>query len=305
LQCRSVPLPHGWKTDFLHNLTEVLHPTRLSEAVPTLHELGAQLHGHLLVTVMDSAFGDPFPIMFDQSSQSLKSVLKGCYVTPYAEALMKQNRELIDGLLLDATFKIIPNAVASIMNVSICNVGVPLAVAFGPVEDVNLYETFHRVFKQLFGIDLNGYRVVCDEGSALRSVCQDHENPQFFCLHHVLVDLKRKAFSDEVGDLVRCRVPGDYNRLCAVYAPIFAAAEGADAQQLFRTFAKVGLAFESGEIRQSKPALWASVSMMTRVMHRLPSTSNALESAHGHANEDPPRRNEFLASIQRVGAMMD
>jgi hypothetical protein len=217
---------------------------------------------------------------------------------------MTQNGDLIDGLLLDATFKIIPCAVASIMNLSICNVGVPLALAFGPVEDVNLYEDFHRVFEQLFGIDLNGYRVVCDQGSALRAVCRRHENPQFICLRHLLVSLKRKLFSDEVGLLVRCRVRGDYDRLCAAYVPIFAAAEGSDARLLARTLAKVGLEFVSGEIRRIDPARWESVSMMTRVMHRLPSTSNALESAHGHANEATPRRNEFLASIQRVAAMM-
>jgi hypothetical protein len=178
-------------------------------------------------------------------------------------------------------------------------------LAFGPVEDFNLYETFHRVFKQLLGIDLNGYRVVCDQGSALRAVCKEHKNPQFFCLHHVLVNLTRKRFSEEVGNLVSCRVREDYDRLCAVYTPTFAAAEGANARQLVRTLAKVGLAFESAEIRQGNPSLWESVSMMTRVIHRLPSTSNALESAHGHANEDTPRRNEFLASIQRVGALMN
>jgi hypothetical protein len=218
---------------------------------------------------------------------------------------MTQNRELIDGLLLDATFKIIPNAVALIMNLSICNVGVPVALAFGPVEDINFYETFHRVFMPLFEIDLRGYRVVCDQGSALHAVCERHDRPQFFCLRHVLVNLKRKLFSEEVGNLVRCGVQGDYNGLCEAYTHISAAAEGSDTHQLFRTLAKVGLAFESGEIRQSAPDLWESVSMMTRVMRRLPSTSKALESAHGHANEDTPRRNALLASIQRVGAMMN
>jgi hypothetical protein len=302
--CRPLPLRRDWETNFLYDLAEALDPPPRPVSIPNLGALGKHLHGHLLLTVMDREFCDPYPGILDQSSGSLKSIVRGCYVTPYAQALMTQNRELIDGLLLDATFKIIPKAVASIMNLSICNVGIPVALAFGPVEDSNLYETFYRVFKQLFGIDLNGYCVVSDQGSALRAVCGQHKNPQFFCLHHVLVNLKRKRFSEEVGNLVRCRVREDYDRLCAVYTPIFAAAEGANARLLVRTLAKVGLAFESGEIRKSNRALWESVSMMTRVVHRLPSTSNALESAHGHANEDTPRRNEFLASVRRVGLLM-
>jgi hypothetical protein len=138
----------------------------------------------------------------------------------------------------------------------------------------------------------------------LRAVGKEHKNPQFFCLHHVLVNLERKRFSEGVGNPMGCGVREEYDRLCAVYTPTFAAAEGANARQLARALAKVGLAFESGEIRRGDRALWESVSMMTRVVHRLPSTFNALESAHGHANEDTPGRNGFLASVQRVGLLM-
>jgi hypothetical protein len=266
--------------------------------------LGAHLHGHLLLTVTDGALREPYPRMIGRSSQVLNSVVRGCYVTAYAQAPMTQNGDLIGRLLLDATFKIVPSAVASITNRSVWKVGVPLALAFGPVEDMDLSETFHRVVRQLSGIDLRGSRVVCDQGSALRVVCKQHENQQFVSLGHLLVSLKTKPFSDEIGNLVRCRVRDDYDLLCAAYAPVVAAAEQLEARQLSRTLAQAALAFESREIRQSDPPRRESVSMMTRVMHCLPSTFNALESAHSHANEETPRRNGFLASIQRVGATM-
>jgi hypothetical protein len=51
-------------------------------------------------------------------------------VTPYAQVLVRQNADLIDGLLLNPTFKIIRSAVAFIMNLSICDVGILLAFAF-------------------------------------------------------------------------------------------------------------------------------------------------------------------------------
>jgi hypothetical protein len=303
-QARALPLPHGWETDFLHDVADALHPPPARPTANTLEQLGEHLHGHLQLSIMNAQPGDPFPVMIDRQSRTLLSIIKGCYVTPYAHVLFTQNAELIDGLLLDATFKMIRSAVASIMNVCICNVGVPLALAFGPIEDMELYETFHRVFIDLFHVDLGRYHVVSDQGRALQAICNRHNNQQFFCLRHLLLILKRKRFSEEVGQLVRCRVPDDYQRLCALYQPIFRTAEGTDARLLSHTLAKVGLAFEAGEIRQSNPTRWAAVSMMSRVPYRLPSTSNALESTHGHANECTPRRNEFLPSLLRVGAMM-
>jgi hypothetical protein len=196
--------------------------------------------------------GDAFPMIVDRPSSEVLCVLKGCYITPHAHPVMTQKAALIDGLLLDATFKIIRCAVASIMSLSTCNVSVPMA--FGPIEDAELYETFHRVFLELFGMDLNRYHVVCDQSSALRAVCTRHGNQQFICLRHLLLTLKRKLFSEEVGQLVRCRVQDDYDRLCGLYAPIFAVAEGSDARLLCRTLAKVGLAFDAGVIAQFDPA---------------------------------------------------
>jgi hypothetical protein len=273
-------------------------------SITTVEQLAGKLPGYLLLTVMRHEMGDPFPSMVERDSGSALSVLRGCYLTPYAQLLFTANQALLDGLLLDATFKIIPRAVASIMTLSIYNVGIPVAMAFGPIEDSTLYETFHRVFADVFGIDLDHYHVVSDQGLALRSVCAAHANQQFICLRHLLLTLKRKLFSDEVGQLVRCRVQDDYARLCALYEPIFTQAAESDRRLLSRTLAKVGLAFESGRIQQLDRCRWCAVSMMERVEYRLPTTSNALESTHGHANECTPRRNEFLQAVMRVGTMM-
>jgi hypothetical protein len=44
--------------------------------------------------------------------------------------------------------------------------------------------------------------------------------------------------------------------------------------------------------------------MMERVAVSLPSTSNALESFHGHGNKRTPRGNDFIPALIRVGQMM-
>jgi hypothetical protein len=77
--------------------------------------------------------GDSFLAIVDRPSRALSSVLRGCYVMPH------------DGLSLDATFKIIRHAVASILILSTSNAGIPLALAFRPTGDSELYETFYNV----------------------------------------------------------------------------------------------------------------------------------------------------------------
>jgi hypothetical protein len=52
---------------------------------------------------------------------------------------------------------------------------------------------------ELFNIDITGYRVVSDQGSPLPTVCGLHEKPQFLCLRHFLVSLKRKMSSQKAG----------------------------------------------------------------------------------------------------------
>lgn len=106
------------------------------------------------------------------------------------------------------------------------------------------------------------------------------------------------------GNLIRCRAVDDFREICAQYEPRFAEAlldqRSARAKRLCKVLEKVGLAMTSGRIVISNEPRWTSISMIARVPTRLPSTTNALESFHGHGNEQTPRRNDFL----RVATMM-
>jgi hypothetical protein len=209
---------------------------------------------------------------------------------------------------MDSTWKIILSRVSPILMLSIVNVGIPVALTIGPKEDKALYETFYRVFSEEFVISLMEYRVVSDQGRALRAVYALHGNEQFFCLRHFLVSLKLKIWSDDVGNLIRCCVRGNFERLCAIYQRHFAEAlvsrHSPKATRLVKVLGNMGLSFEEGRIVSQDGSKWRAVSMMERVPVRLPSTSNGRESLHGHGNEATPRRNEFIASLIRVASMM-
>jgi hypothetical protein len=232
-----------------------------------------------------------------------------CYLNPYAEALFRRNADLIDGLLIDATWEIIPNCVASILMLSTSNVGIPVALAIGPKDDRALDETFDAVLHDRFAIELGDWRVVSDQGTALRSVCTQHGSDQFPCLRHVLVSEKRKVWSDEIGNLIRCRVGDDFARLCAEYEPRLSRALDAGSgspgvKRLGKLLARVGLGLRWGRIAILDMGKWRALLMMERVTARLPSTSNALESFHGHGKEQTPPRNEFVPAMVRVPEMM-
>jgi hypothetical protein len=306
--CRKIPIPRNYETQFLSDLCEAIRPRYTWNSVHSIQELTGYLKGDLALTVMPHRRGDPFPVCLDRNSGAMVSVLKACYLSPYAEALLTRNPERLDGLLMDATWKIIRGCVSSILMLSFCNVGIPIALAIGPKEDKALDEIFYATIFERFGIHIESYPVVSDQGTALRAVCAEHAHPQFFCLRHFLVSLKCKLWSNEIGNLIRCRVHHDFRNLCRQYEPRFAEAlrdpGSARAKRLGKVLQTVGLAMSADGIVVSEQSKWASISMMERVSTRLPSTSNALESFHGHGNAQTPRRNDFLPSMVRVSAMM-
>jgi hypothetical protein len=107
-------------------------------------------------------------------------------------ALFTRNQHLLDGVWMDAAWKIIRVSVAFILMLSICNVGMPVMLAIGPKEDKAVYETFCAILQDHFNVNLNGYRAVSDQRTVLRAVCIGQENQQALSLRHFLVSLKRE-----------------------------------------------------------------------------------------------------------------
>ena len=53
---------------------------------------------------------------------------------------------------MDSTWKTISGYVTSILMASICNVGIPLAFAFGPSESKELYDMFYSSFDKTINV---------------------------------------------------------------------------------------------------------------------------------------------------------
>lgn len=84
------------------------------------------------------------------------------------------------------------------------NVGIPIAMSFGPAETIELYEIFFKTFKTLFDVNLSDFIIESDQGGELKSICRKHNCRHSACRKHLLVNLKTNNFSSQVGALVIC-----------------------------------------------------------------------------------------------------
>jgi hypothetical protein len=100
------------------------------------------------------------------------------------------------------TFMVMRQYRAAILMAVSHNVGIPLALSFGPKEDIALYDLLYMAFDSL-GVNIRRYILESDQGPALRRVGQRRPRHRF-CLRHVLqtVDQKCRRFGSLVANLL-------------------------------------------------------------------------------------------------------
>jgi hypothetical protein len=287
-------------TIFIFALQQILQPPRLTGREIRADTLKQFISGHLRLYISLPSPDDEFELIHSQGESY--SILHGWYIAPWARDILTKNS--IDGLLLDTTWRVMRDYVTVILMAVLYNVGIPIALAFGPGETTELYEQIYEAFQNRFGIDLGTFPLESDQGSALATLCRKHQQIHLLCLRHFLVSLKQRRFSLQVGNLVKCRSEMEFQTLKDVYQSEFSEIIGDARKELNQTLAKAGLGFNGFEIVIIDHIKWDAVSMMQRVRTRMPSTTNALESTHGHLNEAISRRNPFWTSMLTIIDMM-
>ena len=293
------PLKKNFDNSFMFDYEQFWIKRKYKEAlVNSSQDFMDSIVGFLNLTLTKYHEKDNLPTM--KINNELYTILDGIYISPFVLSLFKKREDLIHGLLMDTTWKIINKFVTSILMISIRNVGFPIAYAFGPAEDKVLYEKFIKQFKDLFDIDLKGYIVQSDQGSALKSVCDAFKN-HIACLRHFLVSLKAKPFSFQIGQIIKCKCIKDLNAILMQYSEDFAKIEDPSLKkQLDQTLEKIGMIYKNGVLVIANQNKWEKVSMIERIKMSMPSTTNSLEATHGHLNDETPRRNDFWSSLYRL-----
>lgn len=130
-------------------------------------------------------------------------IISGVYISPFAESIIKKNPGLIQGFLLDTTWKVLPYYVTSILMASGKNVGIPLAFAFGRGETKISYETLIDVVQTQCNFSFSGLILESDQGKALQMLCKKYEIKQILCLRHFLASINDHYIRTLIGELVK------------------------------------------------------------------------------------------------------
>jgi hypothetical protein len=170
-------------------------------------EFRAHISGCLHLDIGQWLWGDNESERLIRSEDEF-SILLGWYVSPWAQSILEKNS--VDGLMLDTTWKVIHKYMTTIITAVYRNVGIPLEFAFGAAETVELYEQPFGAFNHLFGIDLSHCILESGQDSALCSLCTSKEQVQMSCLQlsFAFATLFRtRSMGDGVIKTSSCRVP--------------------------------------------------------------------------------------------------
>ncbi len=126
--------------------------------------------------------------------------------------------------------------------------------------------------KKKFDINLGKYVVESDHGTALTTVCNNHNCKHLGCLKHFLTSLGLNEYSKQVGELVSAKCIKDFETLRTLYSRQFSKITSHESkQQMMKTLDKAGLSYsdEKGIIIANKEK-WESISQIERIKLSMP-----------------------------------
>ena len=120
-------------------------------------------------------------------------------------------------------------------------------------------------------------------------------------MRHLLVNLKFNQISFAIRNILFCTSIDELDRAFEFYSKMFSEIKEPQMQKKRDgLLEKVGLMFHDNQIMICNQERWEQVSLNERQKFKMPSTTNALESCHGHLNEKTKRRKNFFQSIFKI-----
>ena len=131
---------------------------------------------------------------------------------------------------------------------------------------------------------------------------------QLFCHRHLLHSLQTNPYSYHAKLLIKSATDFEFNNACEFLANIFHTDIENDGKKhshelmIEQILNKIGLcySYQNNKIDVKDKKRWDQRSMLKRVSYSMPSTTNSLESTHGHLNKKTPSRNNFRSALYRV-----
>jgi hypothetical protein len=302
-----------YKRNYIKFLNSVMVPHTEEPVIQNFSTFKKNVGGYLKLWLKPRWSSDRLESFLDRDTEF--SIVNGCWVHSSSAVILRNSEaNMICCLMMDTTWSIMRQYVTAIMVAVSNNTAVPLAFAFGRVEDSGLYQMFFSIFYEIFQIDLSDYILETDQGSALVKFARDHAFRQRFCLRHFIANLKDHTFAVFVYHLIKTRTETEFRTLAEGQRPqLHQLIQGMGDDGLSRAnkeFKKAGLLvqYEPGEDRPTVTVFdasrWLQVCCITKINECIPMTTNCLESINGHRNAATPRRNCFWSAMTRIAGMV-
>jgi hypothetical protein len=304
--------PH--KKSYLQFLSSVISPPKDAPEKQSYWHFQEKAGGALKLWIHPRWSRDHFQLFKDHNTKY--SIIGGCWAHPLAAPILR-NRELnrIACVMMDTTWSVMKDYVTAFLVGVSHNTAIPLAFAFGSIEDSNLYDCFFNFFYDKYQINLAQFILESDQGAGLRKFASIHNFTHRFCLRHFLATIKDRIFGAYIHYLVKTRTEAEFNSLREMYRSliheVLQRLQMPGWNRALKEFGKAGLTlrYQPGErfpfIEISDPVRWSQVSCVKKYAECLPTTTNCLESLNGHCNADTPRRNCFWGSMIRLARAID
>lgn len=298
---RDITINNTEDTRALREYIELFIKIRNDNTINNLTKLTKYANGYIIFDIQRKTSNKKLPVIIYKDLQYY--IIGGCYILPTTQSLFLEYKEIINGILMDTTWKVLPHFVTSIMMVSAKNIGLPIGFSFheGSSETRELYESLFITMKMTLDIDISIYPVESDLGPALNSLSIKYGLIQFYCLRHYLSNLKKNPFGYEISLLINCDSEKDLEKTKEVLVKKFKQIKDKKTQKLLnKNLNNIGLNFNGKSINEVDEVKWMKVSLLKRIPFKMPSTTNSLESTHGHLNEKTPRRSSFFMGLYRI-----
>ena len=230
-------------------------------------------------------------------------IISGVFIFPQSFSLFNNNDFQYNGYILDTTWRILPYFVTSILTVSFKNTSLPIGFVFGHGETVKSISFLLKTVSEKLHISFERKILESDQGSALKSICTSFNFKHLACLCHFLYGLKKLNYFYQIKYLLRVTSNFECENMLNHFSKSFREICNKNPEEILAikfSLEKVGLFFDGNIIFIENDNLWDEVSMHRRVNYCMPSTTNTLESMHGHLNKRTPRKNTFYQSLLRV-----
>ena len=196
---RCQNLPDNDDTSLIHDYREFFKFPK-NFVISSLEELTKHVSGYLILNLE--------PVQMRKHLKTLKKdgityyILSGVYISSYANSVLHEN-DIINGFLLDTTWRVMPRYVTSIIMGSLYNTGIGLGFSFGRGEDKQIYTELLQKLSTHLNYEFTQKILESDQGTALKAACDDFKMVHLACLRHLLVSLKFSEFSYGIGILLR------------------------------------------------------------------------------------------------------